>query len=61
MFFKGSFGELTEFIANGVPKLSSETSKITLVLIQSRCVYVKISGGREPDLVFMLFIRGGNV
>ena len=56
MFFESSLGELTKFIANGVPKLSSEPSKRTMVLIQSRSVNIKIAGGGEPGLVIMLFI-----
>ena len=57
MFFESSLGEVTKFIANGVPKLSSELSKRTMVLIQSRSVNVKIAGGGEPGLVLiMLFI-----
>ena len=56
MFFESSLGELTKFIANGVPKLSSERSKRTVVLIQSRSVNIKIAGGGEPGLVIMLFI-----
>ena len=56
MFFESSHGELTKFIANGVPKLSSEPSKRTMVLIQSRSVDIKIAGGGEPGLVIMLFI-----
>ena len=55
MFFESSLGEVTKFIANGVPKLSSEPSK-TMVLIQSRSVDIKIAGGGEPGLVIMLFI-----
>ena len=55
-FFQRSLGEVTKFIANGVPKLSSEPSKRTMVLIQSRSVNIKISGGGEPGLVIMLFI-----
>ena len=31
--FESSFGELTKFIANGIPKLSTEPCKRTLVLI----------------------------
>ena len=53
MFFESSLGELTKFIANGVPKLSSELSKRTMVLIQSRSVNIKIAGGGEPGLVIM--------
>ena len=56
MFFESSLGELTKFIANGVPKLSSELSKRTMVLIQSRSVNIKIAGEGEPGLVIMLFI-----
>ena len=56
MFFKSSLGELTKFIANGVPKLRSELSKRTMVLNQSRSVNIKIAGGGEPGLVIMLFI-----
>ena len=56
MFFESSLGELTKFIANGVPKLSSELSKRTMVLNQSRSVNIKIAGGGEPGLVIMLFI-----
>ena len=56
MFFESSLGELTKFIANGVPKLSSELSKRTMVLIKSRSVNIKIAGGGEPGLVIMLFI-----
>ena len=49
---------MTKFIANGVPKLSSELSKrtIMMVLIQSRSVNIKIAGEGEPGLVIMLFI-----
>ena len=56
MFFKSSLGEVTKFIAKGVPKLSSEPSKRTMVLIQSRSVNIKIAGGGEPGLVIMLFV-----
>ena len=56
MFFESSLGELTKFIANGVPKRSSELSKRTMVLIQSRSVNIKIAGAGEPGLVIMLFI-----
>ena len=58
MFFETSLGEVTKFIANGVPKLSSELSKrtIMMVLIQSRSVNIKIAGEGEPGLVIMLFI-----
>ena len=56
MFFESSLGELTKFIANGVPKLSSELSKRTMVLIQSRSVNIKIAGVGDPGLVIMLFI-----
>ena len=56
MFFESSLGELTKLIANGVPKLSSELSKRTMVLNQSRSVNIKIAGGGEPGLVIMLFI-----
>ena len=57
MFFERSLGEVTKFIANGVPKLSSEPSKRTMVLIQSRSVNIKIAGGGgEPGPVIMLFI-----
>ena len=56
MFFESSLGELTKLIANGVPKLSSELSKRTMVLIKSRSVNIKIAGGGEPGLVIMLFI-----
>ena len=56
MFFESSLGELTKFIANGVPKRSSELSKRTMVFIQSRSVNIKIAGGGEPGLVIMLFI-----
>ena len=55
MFFESSLGELTKFIANGVPKLSSEPSKRTMVLIQSRSVNIKIAGGGEPGLVIKCF------
>ena len=55
MFFESSLGELMKFIANGVPKLSSELSKRTMVLVQSRSVNIKIAGGGEPGLVIMLF------
>ena len=57
MFFESSLGEVTKLIANGVPKLSSELSKrtIMMVLIQSRSVNIKIAGGGEPGLVIMLF------
>ena len=55
MFFESSLGELTKFIANGVPKLSSELSERTMVLIQSRSVNIKIAGGGKPGLVIMLF------
>ena len=41
MFFESSLRELTKFIANGIPKLSTEPSKRTLVLIQSRWVLCK--------------------
>ena len=34
-FFKSSFGELTKFVGNCVPKLSSKTGKRTLILIRS--------------------------
>ena len=56
MFFKSSLGEVTKFIANGVPKLSSEPGKRTMLLIQSRSVNIKIAGGGEPGLVIMLFV-----
>ena len=58
MFFESSLGEVTKFIANGVPKLSSELSKrtIMMVLIQSRSVNIKIAREGEPGLVIMLFI-----
>ena len=57
MFFESSLGEVTRFITNRVPKLSSELSKRTMVLIQSRSVNVKIAEGGEPGLVLiMLFI-----
>ena len=57
MFFESSLGEVTRFITNRVPKLSSELSKRTMVLIQSRSINVKIAGGGEPGLVLiMLFI-----
>ena len=57
MFFESSLRELTKFIANGIPKLSTESSKRTLVLIQSRWVInIKIVRGREPGLMIMLFI-----
>ena len=56
MFFVSSLREVTKFIANGVIKLSSEPSKRTMVLIQSRSVNIKIAGGGEPGLVIMLFI-----
>ena len=56
MFLKSSLGEVTKFIANGVPKLSSEPSKRTMLLIQSRSVNIKIAGGGEPGLVIMLFV-----
>ena len=56
MFFESSPGELMKFIANGVPKLSSELSKRTMVLIQSRSVNIKIAGVGDPGLVIMLFI-----
>ena len=56
MFFESSLGELTKFIANGIPKLSTKPSQRTLVLIQSRWVNIKIVGGREPGLMIMLFI-----
>ena len=56
MFFESSLGELPKFIAKGFPKLSTEPSKRTLVLIQSRWVNIKIVGGREPGLMIMLFI-----
>ena len=46
---------MRKFIANGVPKLSSEPSKRTMILIQSRSVNIKVAGG-EPGLVIMLFI-----
>ena len=55
-FLKALLGELTKFIANGVPKLSSELSKRTMVLIKSRSVNIKIAGGGEPGLVIRLFI-----
>ena len=55
MFFESSLGELTKFIAKGIPKLSTEPSKRTLVLTQSRWVNIKIVGGREPGLMIMLF------
>ena len=57
MFFERSLGEVRKFIANGVPKLSSEPNKRTMVLIQSRSVNIKIAGGGEPGLVIMLFIN----
>ena len=56
MFFESSLGEVTKFIANGVPKLSSERSERTMVLIQSRSVNIKIAEGGEPGLVIVLFI-----
>ena len=56
MFLESSLGEVTKFIANGVPKLGSKLSKRTMVLIQSRSVNIKIAGGGEPGLVIMLFI-----
>ena len=56
MFFESSLGEVTKFIANGNPKLGSEPSKRTMVLIPSRSVNIKIARGGEPDLVIMLFI-----
>ena len=56
MFFESSLGEVTRFITNRVPKLSSELSKRTMVLIQSRSVNIKIAGGGEPGLVITLFI-----
>ena len=56
MFFERSLGEVTKFNANGVPKLSSEPSKRTRVLIQSRSVDIKIAGGGEPGLAIMLLI-----
>ena len=56
MLFASSIREVTKFIANGVPKLSSELSKRTMVLIQSRSVNIKIAGGGEPGLVITLFI-----
>ena len=56
MFFESSLGKVTKFITNGVPKLSSEPSKRTMVLIQSRSVNIKIAGGGEPGLVIMLLI-----
>ena len=56
MFFENSLGELTKYIAKGIPKLSTEPSKTTLVLIQSRWVNIKIIGRREPGLMIMLFI-----
>ena len=51
MFFERFLGEVTKFIANGVSKLSSEPTKRTMVLIQSRSVNIKIAGGGEPGLV----------
>ena len=57
MFFERSLGKVRKFIANGVPKLSSEPNKRTMVLIQSRSVNIKIAGGGEPGLVIMLFIN----
>ena len=56
MFFESSLVKLTKFIAKGIPKLSTEPSNRTLVLIQSRWVNIKIVGGREPGLMIMLFI-----
>ena len=56
MFLESSFRELTKFIPNGIPKLSTEPSKRTLVLIQSRGVNIKIVRGRERGLMIMLFI-----
>ena len=38
MFFESSLGEVTKLIANGVPKLSSEPSKRSMVFIQSQSV-----------------------
>ena len=55
MFFESSLGELSKSIANGVPKLSSELGKRTMVLIQSRWDNMKIAGGGEPGLVIILF------
>ena len=56
MFFVSSLGEVTKVIANGVIKLSSEPSKRTMVLIQSRSFKIKIAGGEQPGLAIMLFI-----
>ena len=42
MFFVSSLREVTKFIANGVIKLSSEPSKRTMVLIQSRSFNKKL-------------------
>ena len=36
MFFESSLGELTKLIANGIPKLSTEPSKRTLVTLQAQ-------------------------
>ena len=55
MYFESSLGELTKFIAKGIPKLSTEPSKRTMVLIQSRWVNIKIVGGREPGLMKVLY------
>ena len=56
MFFESFLGELTKFIANEIPNLSTKPSKRTLVLIQSRWVNAKIVRGRQPGLMIMLFI-----
>ena len=56
MFFESSLWELAKFIANGIPKLSAERSKRSLVFIQSRWVNIKIVSRREPGLLTMLLI-----
>ena len=42
MFFESSLEEETKFIANRVPKLSSEPRKKTMALIQFSSVNIKI-------------------
>ena len=55
--FKSSFGELTNFVGNCVPKLlSSKPGKGILILIQSWSLDIIISRRRKPGLMLMLWV-----
>ena len=56
MFFKRSFGELTKFVGNRIPKFSSKTRKRTLILIRSWSLDIIISRSRKPGLMLVLWI-----